>query len=258
MLTMRNTSFVCGVIITLFLTFGACKSSKDNNVVANDTTKVVRVNNQKFFETMRPYLEEGFAIRMVPSGNSMLPTIKNNTDVVVIKAPRKVEKQDIVLAEIEKGHYVMHRVVDIQGQKLTLKGDNNKSTESARVGDVMAKVMTIMIDEVNNEDDKVVEVDTLAEYGKIPRFRLDFHDNSVLMVDTMRNVVDMQHVLTFNETALLVWNAVKDRPSFSIEDMADAITQCYNIDRNTARKDCVPLLQVWMKCGLVEKKVTLP
>ena len=247
--------FLVGLLALAFLS-PSCRqmSSKADG---DDTTTVVRVNNARFFHTVKGYLQEGYAVKMVPAGNSMLPTIRDNTDVVVLQRADSLLMGDIVLSEIEKDHYVMHRIVNFKDEELTLKGDNNKTTERTKKKDVVAKVVLIIKDGAKEDDGEKRDVDTLPAYQRTPWLRLDTIKQAAIMVDTLQRLVDMQHVLTFNETACELWEKVGSRKTFVFDDLVSSIVDTYDIDRQTAKADCEQLLLMWLRSGLV-RKVTRP
>lgn len=255
---MRRINILC-LAFTLALCFGACKGFSEKQRAKEDSSKVVKVDNQHFFEVMKPYLNEGFTVKMVPAGNSMLPTIQDNEDVVLLKETQEVEIGDIVLVEIEKGHYIMHRVLKMDGTNLTLKGDNNKGTEKASLTDVLAKVVSIKkgeakVKDVNNDG----RPDAMDTFCKTSSFRLDTKGAVVIKVDTVSHMVDMHRIVTFNETAKTIWNEIEKLEDFTLLKMVEIVTAEYDIDKQTAFDDCNHLLQEWMDFGLVEKKVIHP
>ena len=248
-------TFIAGVLALAFMS-PSCRHT-ESKADGGDTTNVVRVNNARFFHTMKGYLQEGYAVKMVPAGMSMLPTIHHNADVVVLRSFDSLQKGEIVLSEIGKDHYVMHRIVNIKGEEITLKGDNNKTTEQAQKKEVMAKVVLILKDFAKADGVKKCIVDTLDSYQRTPWLRLDTIRQAAIMVDTLQRLVDMQHVLTFNETARELWEKVKDRETFALYDLVTFIVDTYDIDRQTAKADCEQLLLMWLQSGLV-RKVTPP
>lgn len=63
--------------------------------------------------------------------------------------------------------------------------------------------------------------------------------------------IDFSKVISLNESAALMWRAVLGK-DFSAEDMAEALMQEYEVDRETALKDAQAMLQQWLEVGLIE------
>lgn len=84
---------------------------------------------------MSPVLEEvlssGGKVKIIASGNSMEPVITDGQDVVVLKKGEgSLKKNDIVLFKRDNGRLVLHRVIAIDSCKVTLRGDNQWTTET--------------------------------------------------------------------------------------------------------------------------------
>ena len=72
-------------------------------------------------------------------GRSMRPFLEHERDKALLALPKEApRKGDAVLAEISPGHYVLHRIVSIDGDRLTLRGDGNLSDEHCTTADVRA------------------------------------------------------------------------------------------------------------------------
>lgn len=71
-------------------------------------------------------------------GYSMRPFLEHMRDRVVLAYPeRPLQEWDAVLAEITPGHYVLHRIINIEGDNVTLMGDGNvRGTERCKLSDV--------------------------------------------------------------------------------------------------------------------------
>ena len=70
-------------------------------------------------------LDEGKAVVLKQIyGNSMLPFIRGGVDSVRLRKPEGVKVGDIVLA-VFGGRPIVHRVIAIDGTKVTLMGDGN-------------------------------------------------------------------------------------------------------------------------------------
>ena len=75
----------------------------------------------------------------------MYPFIRPSRDRVVLSAPDRVVVGDIVLALLDSGHYVLHRVLSIDGETLRLMGDGNIcSGEQCEMKDILAKATHIV------------------------------------------------------------------------------------------------------------------
>lgn len=90
-------------------------------------------------------LAEGMEVIIMTKGNSMLPFIIGDRDSVKLKKMDGIGIGDIVLAEITKGHYVLHRVFEMDGDRVTLMGDGNlKGTEKCLTSDIKGTVTDII------------------------------------------------------------------------------------------------------------------
>ncbi|MBR4172782.1 MAG: S24/S26 family peptidase, partial [Clostridia bacterium] len=79
--------------------------------------------------TFERELNESGAIVYTNVGVSMLPLIRENRDILIIKKAEKLKKYDVVLFKRRnvkgRGEYVLHRIVKILGDdKFFIAGDN--------------------------------------------------------------------------------------------------------------------------------------
>lgn len=108
--------------------------------------KVVMPNEILLPEVAR-LVAEGESVSIRTKGNSMLPFIRGDKDSVVLESPEGFGVMDIVLAEIRKGVFVLHRVVAVEGNKVILMGDGNiRGQEICQRENVLAKAVVIMKD----------------------------------------------------------------------------------------------------------------
>lgn len=107
-------------------------------------TEVRYLELKNYFNLVESFLKEGKEVRITPKGDSMRPFIIGGRDSVVLTSlTRSPEVGDIVLALV-KGRYIMHRVIMVEGSRLTLMGDGNvKGTERCVVDDVKGIVSEI-------------------------------------------------------------------------------------------------------------------
>ena len=89
-------------------------------------------------------LRDGREAVIIPTGNSMLPVIRDGVDRVVLRACPDVSIGDIVLVKID-GRYLLHRIITRKGDALTLMGDGNLvGTERCTLADVIGTVTEII------------------------------------------------------------------------------------------------------------------
>lgn len=63
--------------------------------------------------------------------------------------------------------------------------------------------------------------------------------------------IDYTRVISLNESATLLWRWAEGR-NFSAEEMADALTREYAVERQTALRDVARMLDKWNSLGLLE------
>ena len=114
--------------------------------------KVV-VPNAILLGEVKSLLAEGKDVVIPTKGNSMLPFIRGGRDSVNLRRLDTLEAGDIVLAEIREGSYVLHRVIVVDGDTVTLMGDGNRrGVEVCRRKYIAGTAMTILKDGVKEVD----------------------------------------------------------------------------------------------------------
>ena len=68
---------------------------------------------------------EGISVTLPVSGTSMLPFIIGGRESVILQKPDGAKVGDVVLAWVSPGRYVVHRIIRIDGEHVTLMGDGN-------------------------------------------------------------------------------------------------------------------------------------
>ena len=95
-------------------------------------------------------VKEGVSVTFPVKGNSMLPFIVGNRDSVILEKPSALQWGDVVLALVESDnkqgkHYVIHRILGLDGSDVTLMGDGNLLLrERCKRSDVCAKVLQVV------------------------------------------------------------------------------------------------------------------
>lgn len=119
------------------------------------------VNNDILIPEMAELLHEGKDVRFTPTGVSMRPFIEGGKDVVVLRKLPDVRVGDISLAAINRPisnsaaiqsptaqrsniSYVLHRVISVRNDHVTLLGDGNiGATEQCTTSDILGTVIRI-------------------------------------------------------------------------------------------------------------------
>ena len=97
--------------------------------------------NEIFLPQVVALLHEGHTATLPLRGRSMRPFLEDGRDKALLKLADAPQVGDAVLAEISKGHFVLHRIISIEGDHVTLRGDGNLSDEHCRLCDVRAKAI---------------------------------------------------------------------------------------------------------------------
>ena len=88
---------------------------------------------------------EGISVTFPVNGRSMLPFIVGSVDSVVLEKPETLKVGDVVLAQVEGGRYVVHRIVCLDGDAVTLMGDGNLAgREHCLLADVRARATHVV------------------------------------------------------------------------------------------------------------------
>lgn len=90
-------------------------------------------------------VNEGVEVTFPVNGRSMRPFIEGGRDSVVLVKPGEVKRLDVVLARTDNGRHVVHRVLSVDGGRVTLMGDGNLcGRETCGMDGVLAKVTHVV------------------------------------------------------------------------------------------------------------------
>lgn len=104
-------------------------------------TTTVQLQNEVFLPQVVALLEEGHTVTLPLRGRSMRPFLEDGRDKALLQTAGNPQVGDAVLAEISKGHFVLHRIIAIDGDKVTLRGDGNLANEHCTLSDIRAKAI---------------------------------------------------------------------------------------------------------------------
>ncbi len=101
----------------------------------------ISFKNEDFLPEVLRLVNEGHTVTLPLRGVSMRPFLEDGRDKALLTKARKPKIGDPVLAIIDKRYYVLHRVVSIEGDKVTLLGDGNLTPERCTMSDIVASVV---------------------------------------------------------------------------------------------------------------------
>ena len=105
------------------------------------------LQNSIFLSHVSELLKHGNTVTLRARGYSMRPFIEHDRDDLVFAyvEGKDVKERDVVLAEIEKGHFICHRVEKIEDDRITLRGDGNvRGTESCTIDDIRGRLIKVI------------------------------------------------------------------------------------------------------------------
>ena len=74
---------------------------------------------------------------------------------------------------------------------------------------------------------------------------------NIIVAEGKENI-DFSSIVSMNDSSAYLWNKVSEMESFTTEDMANLLTEEYEVDNTTALRDSKALALQWIKAGIVE------
>ena len=72
---------------------------------------------------------------------------------------------------------------------------------------------------------------------------------NIIVAEGIENI-DFSRIISMNESAADVWHGVEGK-EFTLDDMVKVLTDNYEVDEETARRDCEKLLADWQEAGFL-------
>ena len=94
-------------------------------------------SNASLLPEIANILREGHTVTLILRGYSMRPFLEDNRDKALLKKTDYIKVGDAVLAEILPHKFVLHRIVKIDNNAITLRGDGNLSNENCLKADIL-------------------------------------------------------------------------------------------------------------------------
>ena len=103
--------------------------------------RTMQVSNEEFIPIAVSYLTGNRTVNLPLKGSSMRPFVKGERDTAILATPHAPVVGEPVLALLPCGQWVLHRIVAINGDDITLQGDGNLSVEHCKSSDIKASVI---------------------------------------------------------------------------------------------------------------------
>lgn len=109
----------------------------------NNGKNIVSIANPLYIESVRQLINEGRTVEIPVRGWSMRIFVEHERDKAIL-VPCDIERLkvgDVILAEVAEKVYALHRIVRLDGDNITMRGDGNLAgTEECTRQDVVAFV----------------------------------------------------------------------------------------------------------------------
>ena len=103
------------------------------------------MNDNGFIEEAVRLVQKGVTVTFPVTGQSMLPFIIGGKESVILHRPGLIDVGDVVLAWVDGNRYVVHRIIKLDYDRVTLMGDGNVAvTEHCRLNDIKARVTHVV------------------------------------------------------------------------------------------------------------------
>ena len=106
--------------------------SQDNSETIKKT-----FSNASLLPEIANILRDGHTVTLTLRGYSMRPFLEDNRDKALLKKQDDVKIGDAVLAEILPHKFVLHIIVKINNDNITLRGDGNIGNEHCHRSDIL-------------------------------------------------------------------------------------------------------------------------
>lgn len=86
-----------------------------------------KIQNDVLFSNVQALFEQGCSVKLTVIGFSMTPFLLNNRDKFILSPlkDKKLKKGMILLVQLPDKKFVLHRLIKLDGNQLTLMGDGN-------------------------------------------------------------------------------------------------------------------------------------
>ncbi len=73
-----------------------------------------------------------------------------------------------------------------------------------------------------------------------------------IIVGEGRENIDFNNLITMNSSAAFLWNKAAEG-EFTVDGLVEMLCKEYDVDKETARRDCEELVSEWLNAGIIEE-----
>lgn len=78
----------------------------------------------------------------------------------------------------------------------------------------------------------------------------DICGEKIIVAEGLENI-DFCNIISMNESSAYLWKQVEGK-EFTVEQLAELLTNEYEVDKETAKRDCKALTEQWLKAQIIE------
>lgn len=101
----------------------------------------MELSNTEFLPLAVSYLETKESVKIPLKGYSMRPFLESERDYALLGKAHGPVLNEPALVLLPEGRWVLHRIVKIEGENLTLLGDGNIVPEHCKASDIQASII---------------------------------------------------------------------------------------------------------------------
>ena len=106
---------------------------------------MTQISDNEIIRNAIALVNEGMRVTFPVKGYSMLPFIIGSRESVDLVKPENLQVGHVVLAWVEGCRYVIHRIISIEGELVTLMGDGNVAgVEHCKLDEVAALAVNVV------------------------------------------------------------------------------------------------------------------
>ncbi|MBQ8157665.1 MAG: PqqD family protein [Prevotella sp.] len=73
---------------------------------------------------------------------------------------------------------------------------------------------------------------------------------NIIVAEGIENI-DFSRIISMNESSAYLWNNIAGK-TFTADTLVELLTEEYDVDKDTAKKDVDVLLSKWLEAGIIE------